>query len=202
MRPLRPILVLLCLALASCQHGQKDGLDGGSSDAMTANQLAAPDDFWMGVTVIGPVRESMSAYDALPRAHRPARYVVEADHILRAAVGPGAKDEAFPAPTRRLSAAEVTQLYRLCGEAGLFDADHPNLVGTTPIPKLMDKPITNADMDRDLRTMYTITLHANNKQRTLYMEVSPHATQDSRQAGRVVDWLANKAWMKPSMMAK
>ncbi len=201
----RVILIVSCLLLAACQKGQRGWFDNwGKKDvdlASTANS-APPDDFWLSVTVTGPVRESMAAYDALPRALRPARYVLEADHVLRAAVGPGAKDEAFPAPTRRLSSMDVTQLYRLVGEAGLLDADHPNLVGSVPQPKFEERGRSDAVSDRDLRTTYIVSLHAHNKQRTLVMEASPRGTQDSRQAARVVDWLANKAWLKPSMQAR
>jgi hypothetical protein len=203
----RSILVVLCLLLAACQPGQKGWFDGWGKKQeeapATVDSWQAPEDFWLSVTVTGPVRESMSAYDALPRALRPARYVVEADRVLRAAVGPGASVESFPAETRRLTSDEVTQLYRLAGETGLLDADHPNLVGSVPVPKVIEKPSSNAEMpEQDPRTMYIITLHAGGKRRTLLMEASPRGTQDSRQAARVVDWLANKAWMKPSMMAR
>jgi hypothetical protein len=206
----RSIILVMCLALAGCQPGQKGWFDGWGKkqgdSAMVADpsrMSQPPEDFWLSITVTGPQRETMSAYDALPRALRPARYVLEADRVLRAAVGPGAKDESFPAETRRLTSVEVTQLWRLVGEAGLLDADHPYLVGSAPVAKAIEKQTTNAEMpERDVRTMYVIMLHASDKRRTLVMEASPRGSQDSRQAARVVDWVANKAWMRPSMMAK
>lgn len=204
----RFILVVACLLLAGCQPGQRGWFDGWgkkSDAALTSNLDHPPEDFWLSVTVTGPElgRGGISAYEALPRALRPARYVLEADHVLRAAVGPGARDESFPAETRRLTSAEIAQLYRLVGETGLLDADHPNLVGSVPVPKSIEKPVGNAEMpDRDLRTVYIVSLHAHDKRRTLMMEASPRGSQDSRQAARVVDWLASKAWMKPSMMAR
>lgn len=79
----------------------------------------APDDFALSITVVGPASGAEPAED-LPRAQRPARYLVEADGILRAAVGPGSTPRVFPRETRQLNKAQVQRLWRLVGETGLL----------------------------------------------------------------------------------
>ena len=73
----------------------------------------APADFSLGVTVFQPRERG-----PLPE---PTRFVLEADGILRAAMGEGASGQTFPLRTRRLSRDEVDQLFRLSRDAGLFE---------------------------------------------------------------------------------
>lgn len=81
---------------------------------------AAPDDFALSVTVLGPATEP-AEFDATPRPQRPARYIVEPDGILRAAIGPGATPRVYPGQTRQLDAGQVQRLWRLAVGTGLLD---------------------------------------------------------------------------------
>ena len=51
----------------------------------------------------------------------PARYVLDADGALRAAIGPGAGPDTFPTFTRRLDEDERRDLWRLALAAGAAD---------------------------------------------------------------------------------
>lgn len=80
----------------------------------------APDDFTLSVTVLGPANQA-DEVDDTPRPQRPARYLVEPDGVLRAAVGPGATPRVYPRQTRQLDAAQVERLWRLVANTGLLD---------------------------------------------------------------------------------
>ncbi len=67
-----------------------------------------PSDFVLGITTYPTDAEAR------------ARYVVEADGVLRAAEGAGVGPEVFPAETRRLTADERAQLWRLTHATGIF----------------------------------------------------------------------------------
>ncbi len=183
------LLCFLCLCAAGCVL-QSDPAASSSGGAATS---APPRDFWLGITVTGPIRESAAAYDALPRPLRPARYVVEADRILRVAYGPGATTDAFPPPTRRLTATEFNDLYAATRDAGLLSADHPFAVKTITKPSTPDPSAPGP-----ARTDYIITTHAADQQHTIVMEAAPQASDHSRRAAAVIDWLASKAWVAPS----
>jgi hypothetical protein len=193
---LRPLLLLAAFAL--CLSGcvlNPQATDATSSGGITSS--SPPRDFWIGITVTGPIRESAAAYDALPRAIRPARYVVEADRILRVSLGPGATADAFPPPTRRLTAAEFNDLYAAARDAGLLDPSHPFAVKTFTKPSTPDPSAPPSD-----RTDYLITTHAADKQYTFVMQASPQGSEQSRSAAKVIDWLAGKAWVASSVQAK
>ena len=90
----------------------------------------APDDFAVAVTVHGP-ETARADIDALPRAYRPARYIVEPDRVLRASLGPGADAQTFPPQTRRLDDRAMQQLWRLVRDGRLLADGHPGLVETS-----------------------------------------------------------------------
>lgn len=96
--------------------------DGEPEPAPAVAFDAQPADFSIAVTVLAP---RGAAAGALPRARRGARYIVEPDGVLRAAVGPGADDEMFPPQTRRLTARDVRRLWALTQDAGVLAPDHP-----------------------------------------------------------------------------
>ena len=78
----------------------------------------------------------VGAAGQLPRSLRPARYVIEADSCLRAAVGPDADATTFPARTRQLTAAEVDGLWRQLRDSGLLDPASPaRIEGPEPAAK-------------------------------------------------------------------
>ncbi|MBK7403703.1 MAG: hypothetical protein IPJ41_03475 [Phycisphaerales bacterium] len=82
----------------------------------------APDDFTLSITVMGPAA-TLEEATAAPRPQRPARYIIEPDGILRAAVGPGATPRVFPGQTRQLDDAQIERLWRLTTNTGLLEPD-------------------------------------------------------------------------------
>ena len=80
----------------------------------------APADFTLSVTVLGPATETAEIAET-PRALRPGRYIVGADGVLRAAVGPGATPRVFPRQTRQLDTAQRQRLWRVVVNTGLLD---------------------------------------------------------------------------------
>ncbi len=106
-------LLALSLLLTGCSAT-------GSLDADSA-----PDDFVLGVTVYDlPSAEPVSSTDTsrLPRAQRPARYVIEADGVLRASFGTAASPAYFPPMTRRLTPEQIDHLWALTRQTGVFPA--------------------------------------------------------------------------------
>jgi hypothetical protein len=187
---LRPFLLLVALAL--CLSGcvlNPQATDTTSSGGAATS--APPRDFWLGITVTGPIRESTAAYEAQPRSMRPGRYVVEADRILRVALGPGATPESFPPPTRRLTPAEFADLYHAAQDAGLLTTDHPFAVKA--MPKKPTTPDPGAAPDQTTR--YIISTHAAEQRFTFVMEAAPEGSDQSRRAAAVIEWLADKAWV-------
>ncbi len=65
-----------------------------------------PGDFTLGVVVYGDE-------DAPGVEHRPARYIVDADGYLRASVGSGSSPSTYPKITRRLSRAQLDEVWSM-----------------------------------------------------------------------------------------
>ena len=82
----------------------------------------APDDFALAITILGPATDP-AEIDATARPLRPARYIVEPDGVLRAAIGPGATPRVYPGQTRQLDAGQMQRLWRLTAGTGLLDGD-------------------------------------------------------------------------------
>lgn len=90
----------------------------------------APEDFTLAITVMGPAA-TPEEVNAAPRPERPARYIIEPDGILRAAIGPGATPRVFPGETRQLDNAQLERLWRLTTNTGLLDTDTLTRVDNT-----------------------------------------------------------------------
>jgi hypothetical protein len=173
---------LLTLAPAACVSTPR------AADVGEARPVAAtpPDDFWIGVTVLGPVR-SVSATAALQRSLRPGRYVVEPDRALRVSLGAGAKETSYPPQTRLLTPAEFAELWRAANAAGFLDAAHPNVAtggGEVDLETIQGK------------TVAVITTHAAGRRELIILETDPECGERCERAKGVIDWLAGKAWMQ------
>ena len=182
--------LLLALLPAACSHSPRPS---DIADARPAPSTATtpPDDFWISITILGPVRASPGAYAALPRSLRPGRYIVEPDRVLRVALGTGARDTYFPPQTRRLSRTEFAELWRAAageGGAGLLEAGHPNAAnGNGEID-----PGTLAE-----KTVYIITTHGSGRRELIVMETEPECGPACEKAKSVVEWMAAHAWIAP-----
>ncbi len=109
-------MVVVCVGLCGCSSAppQKE------EPEPVVLPERAPEDFTLAVTVMGPAA-TPEEIDAEPRAERPARYIVEPDGVLRAAVGPGATPRVYPGQTRQLTADQVERVWRLVVNTGLLE---------------------------------------------------------------------------------
>lgn len=156
-------------------------------DAAMASE-APPPDFWISVAVVKAPADTGSraaAYLRMPAARRPARYIVEADRVLRAAVGSGSAEETFPTETRRLTQAEFDSIWNQLRRSPLTAAEHPARVGRAPTPSSVGAA-----------TVYVVSYSAGGDRRTLAIEVEPNAGPNAAEAGKLVEHLAGLAWMK------
>lgn len=167
-------LCTAALSLPACSTAQyaDDALPDG----------AFPSDFWIAVTVMGPLREGGAA--ALPRSQRPGRYIIEADWILRAALGPGARPDVFPAQTRQLTQAQMYDLWRLLQSTGLSNTESPLRSFLEPDAKALAG-----------RTVYIVVWHARGRHRTLLIEGESGDPQAIAEARKITDAIAALAWI-------
>lgn len=172
---IRLIPILLAALLAACS----------GSPTVTPQYEPPPDerpeDFTLAVTVLTP-RELLRV--DLPRSLRPARYIIEADGALRAAVGPGAGATTFPPRTRQLTAREFDGLWRQLRETALLDPGHP--------ARVSDPETVTRAPDRTTALIY---VSFEGTRRTLRVLLD-RSSEDAVAAERLVDRLAELAWMK------
>jgi len=167
---------------------------GQSREARTEAALLAdhpPGDFWLGVTVLRPIplgaiinARTEPANSTIPR---PARYVVEADAILRVAVGYGATEKTFPPETRQLTAQEFADIWQTLRASALVDPDHPGRTGKLP-------ELEEFSRDTQGRGGYSVSFCIAGDRRILAIDEASPAAADAR---RLVDQLAALAWIKP-----
>jgi hypothetical protein len=169
-----PILALLLAPLlAGCEPSAKP--DWATVEAMDH----APSDFTLELTVYAPPPVGDNAR-TLPTS-RPARYVMEADGVLRVAVGGGVNEKTFPDQTRQLTAAEVDRLWQDLRDSGLLDAEHPSRVSSAA-------GIGPPGHD----TVYVLSYSAAGRRGTLVVRPSESG------ARRLVDRLTRLAWIQRS----
>lgn len=120
---------------------------------------------------------------ALPRTLRPARYIVEADGALRAAVGPGADANTFPGRTRQLSPAQFDALWRTLRQSGLLDADNPS--------RIEDPEAITRSPDRTTALVYVGFAGQRVTLRILLDRSAPGAIETERLIDRLAEW----AWI-------
>jgi hypothetical protein len=117
----------------------------------------------------------------LPRSLRPARYIVEADGVLRAAQGP--TSPGFPPRVRQLAPREVDQLWRLLRDSGLLDEANPGRISDP------EDAVRSGD-----RTTALVFVSYSDRRTTLRILLD-RSTQDAIEAERLVDRLAELSWV-------
>lgn len=197
---IRLVLLLVSagvLAAACLASGCASARDARFNDAIARE--TPPADFQLGVTVqapltrlgaravITPARDGRPATQtfvsntpygqrgvaAIPVSHRPARYVFEADWILRAAIGYGARETTFPPQTRQLTQAEIAELWSTLRASGLLDPEHPAIVSAPPEPEEIIG-----------RTQYVVSYQVAGLRRTLVVDAGlPPAASPSSETG-------------------
>lgn len=136
-----------------------------------------PRDFALAVTVVSPLG------DDAERALRPAKYIVEADGVLRASVGPGSNTETFPPRTRQLTPRQHDQLWRAVRETGLLAPDHPARVG--------DPSVVPPNPRRPGATIFV----AAEGQRRYWLVALDEQDPDAAGVRLLIDRLASLAWV-------
>lgn len=169
------------------------GLGGcaGSRSARALESIEPPTDFALGATVLRPVPLALgagvrTAGPGLQLAERPARYLVEPDAVLRAAVGPGASETTYPARTRQLTRDQWAALWKEFRAMSLADSDHPAVAGRAPT-------IDEAAELSGGRTTWVITFAAAGDRRTLVIHEGGEGEDEAR---RIVERLAGLAWVR------
>ena len=142
---------------------------------------ARPDDFVLAATVYSPksMREAK-----LPRSLRAARYIVEADGVLRAATGPGGEATTYPGQTRRLSAREFDSLWRMVRESGLLDA--------ASAWKVEDPEGITRATDRTTALVYVGYEGKRTTLRLLLDRSGPEAVAAERVVDRLAEWAGER----------
>lgn len=142
----------------------------------------APEDFALSITVVGP-SSAETDIDDRPRAERPARYLVEPDGLLRAAIGPGATPRVYPRQTRQLTEAQIQRLWRLVGETGLLE------------PTTLTS-IDNTEIFFPQRSRPTALVYIRQQGTGSHFAVRlPVGDAESAMVAQLVDQLADMAWV-------
>lgn len=140
-----------------------------------------PPDLVLSATVFSP---SLMQGAKLPRSLQPSRYVVEADGILRAAIGPGASSTTFPSQTRQLTPRQFDGLWRLIRESGLLDSGSSARV---------DDP--ESIVREPARTTAVFFVTFGGERATLRITLD-RSSETAVNAEKILDRLAELAWVK------
>ena len=185
MRALTLVILLLLVAVPGCASSRQARVES----ALLADM--PPADFTLAVTVMRPVPLGalINARTEPPRsgALRPARYVVEADAVLRAAIGYGATEQTFPPRTRQLSAAQLADLWNALRSSALVDPNHSDLVGKLP-------DLESFSRDTEGRGGYCVSFSIAGDRRVLAIDEADPAAADAR---ALVERLNRLAWVQP-----
>jgi hypothetical protein len=173
MRPSWPILWLApaLLALAACSSTPR------APEPAAPISGSRPADFTLAMTVYSPTRAA--ATGTLPRALRPARYILEPGGTLRAASGTTAP--AYPPAARQLEPHQVDQLWRLLRDSPLLDPANPAQVQDPELIELSPS-----------RTTATIYIAFGGQRRSLRLLLD-RSTEDALTAERLANRLADLA---------
>lgn len=187
---LRPLGLLgTALALASvgvsgcsAPTATDPGAEFRSTDNPTAADtrpalLGPPGDFTLSITVLGPVPEGGVGMVARPQ--RPGRYVLEPDRQLRAAIGPGASPRAFPPAVRRLTHAQVGELWTALKAGSMLNPGHAGVISRMP------------DVERfSGRQAYLIDVVQSGRRRTLVIDSAKATPEELAEAATLTEKLA------------
>jgi len=166
-RTLTTLGVLIMLACLPVWIG------GCSTNRAFTMPEAAPGDFVLAVTVFAPPQAEPETPVGVP-----ARYILEPDATLRAAVGPGSSPSTYPNPTRTLSSA---QLDRVWAQLRLLDLD-PSAARPIVSPETFNAPAE--------RGVLLIELRIDQNQHAYAIDPS------NPQARALVQSLADLAWVR------
>jgi hypothetical protein len=169
------ILVLATvLAAGGCAGERSSPLD------TAVTRASPPSDFWLAVTVYAP--EARPGDEPVARSERAARYVIEADQVLRVSIGSGVSEETFPPQTRQLDAGDVDALWESLRTGSLVDAASPHRV-TGPV----------GGVEASGGPVYVVSFRAAGELRRLRVEGGAEGA--GAEAKGLADRLGALAWM-------
>ena len=175
----RCILAAMCVAMIVLAHA---GCRARQLPRTTRIVQTPPDDrpsdLAMAATVFGP-RVPLPDV-ALPRSLQPARYIIEADGVLRAGKG----SVGYPPAARRLTPRQRDQLWRVIRDSGLLDEGNP--------AQIEDPEEAVRSGDKTTAMMY---ISYGGKRMTLRVLLD-RSSNDAIEAERFVDRLAELAWIR------
>lgn len=172
------------IALGGCAGGRgRAGAGTGDASAARALPEDRPPDFTLSVTVYSPAQDE-AEIAAAPRTLRPARYVMEADGLLRAQVSPGLTPESFPTVVRRLDDRQMTRIWRQLRLCGYTVPGHPSQLSSESayLPR-SDRPVAVVGYSFAGRV-------------AAFRAFLDRASADAVAAERLVDLLASLAWLE------
>jgi hypothetical protein len=181
-RPFAFIVLAAACGLGGCAGGPARYERALASDV-------PPEDFTLSATVLRPVPLAWAAGVRVAgaptaAAERPGRYIVEADSVLRAAIGYGAQDTTYPPRTRQLTRAERALLWRELATTPLVDVDHPARAGRAP-------SIDEASEASGGKTTWVIEFSAAGRRQTLVIHEGGEGEAEAR---RLVESMSRLAW--------
>lgn len=178
-------MLLLAAASLAASGGGCSGPEVriGGDAAAEVEGGGVPADFAVAVTVLSPGLEGQPG---------PARYVMEADWVLRAVLGPGAHEGVFPARTRPLSRPQVEHLWGRIAPTALADPASPYRIGAWEPDPL------GGDLEPVDHPVYLVFIAADGDRRLLAIDTAPDgaAAEDIAAARTVAETLAGLAWVK------
>lgn len=129
-------------------------------------------------------RREDRAVPNLPRSLRPARYIVEADGVLRVSIGAGASTTTFPSQTRQLTPRQLDALWRQLRAT--------NLLAQGNAARIEGPEEAKRAPDRTTALIYA-SFDGRRVQLRLLLD---RGSDDAVAAERLVDRLAELAWIR------
>lgn len=162
------------------------GMGGCSTRAVriggdAAAETGVPADFSIAVTVLSPGGQGRPGS---------ARYVMEADWVLRAVLGPGVNEHVFPARTRQFTRLQVEDLWDRLAATALIDPHSPYLIG------VWDPDPFDSDRRPVAEVVYLVYIAADGDRRLLAIESARAPEEDVAAARMAAETLAGLAWVR------
>ncbi len=163
------LVLILAIILTGCS----------SSEINLSDREQRPADFTIDAVVHGPANASSDT----PRVQRSARYIVEPDGVLRAALGDGASFDEYPWPTRTLTPRQSDSLWRLARDGRLLNPSSTMRI---------DSPHAYRPPAQSGAAYAVITFIAQGQRQSIVARMGPRG---SASANQLIDRLAALAWI-------